>query len=151
MPKIMRSVLPQGKLVRTRLRPPLFPNPTVAPKRAKIVQNLVNYDFDEIIEKGNKLAPHMAAMVSRAHYVDLAMKTRNDYMVRIKQMIKAGLLDSKKLNIDQLTDVVRFIDQHSANLRELSLRVALKIADVRKGNKPNWKKIAEVTCCKNIA
>ena len=109
---------------------------------------ITNYDFDEIIEKGNKLAPHMAAMMSRAHYVDLAMKSRNDYLVRIKQVIKQGLLTQKGLSDNQMTDVCEFIDSHADRLRELSLRVALKIADVRKGNKPNWSKIAEVTCCK---
>jgi len=110
---------------------------------------ITNYDFDEMIDKGHKLAPHLSAMLSRSHYVDLAMKTKEDYIVRIKWMIKNGLLDSKGLSVSQIKAVTAFIDQHQDRLRELSLRVALKIADICKGGKSNWKKVAEVTCCRN--
>ena len=112
---------------------------------------ITNVDFDAEIEKGKKLAPHLAAMVSRSHYVDLAMKTRRDYLVRIKQVIEQGLLNNKNLTEQQLQDVCDFIDTNSEMLRELSLRVAIKIADVRRGNRPNWEAIAKVTCCKNAA
>lgn len=112
---------------------------------------ITNLDFDAIIDQGKKLAPHLAAMVSRSHYVDLAMKNRRDYLVRIKQVIEQGLLNSKGLTEQQLQDVCDFIDTHSTILRELSLRVALKIADVRRGDRKNWEAIAKVTCCKNAA
>ena len=42
---------------------------------------ITNLDFDAIIDKGNKLAPHLAAMVSRSHYIDLAMKTRTPEII----------------------------------------------------------------------
>ena len=112
---------------------------------------ITNIDFDKEIDKGKKLAPHLGAMVSRSHYIDLAMKTRRDYMIRIKQVIDQGLLNNKHLTEEQLQDVCDFLDENSEKLRELSLRIAIKIADVRRGNRPNWKKIAEVTCCKNAA
>ena len=51
-----------------------------------------NYDFDAMIDRGHKLAPHLQAMVSRAHYLDLAMKSRRDYLVRIRQVVAQGLL-----------------------------------------------------------
>lgn len=109
---------------------------------------ITNYDFDAMIERGHKLAPHLQAMVSRAHYIDLAMKNKYDYLVRIRQVIKQGLLKSKGLNKEQEQDVLAFINRNSETLRELSLRIALKIASIQKTSK-NWEKIATVTCCRN--
>ena len=104
-----------------------------------------NYDFDAMIDRGHKLAPHLQAMVSRAHYLDLAMKTRRDYLVRIRQVVAQGLLSH--LDIDAQVDVLTFIEAYADSLRELSLRMALKIAAIRKTNS-NWEKVAKVTCCK---
>ena len=104
-----------------------------------------NYDFDAMIDRGHKLAPHLQALVSRSHYIDLTMKTRRDYLVRIKQVVKQGLLDH--LTLDEKVDVVTFIEYHQNVLREMSLRIAIKIGHLRKSSE-NWEKIARVTCCK---
>jgi hypothetical protein len=104
-----------------------------------------NYDFDAMIDRGHKLAPHLQAMVSRAHYLDLAMKTRQDYLVRIRQVVAQGLLSH--LDFDQQVDVLTFIEAYAENLRELSLRMALKVASIRKTSN-NWQKVAKITCCK---
>jgi len=104
-----------------------------------------NYDFDAMIDKGHKLAPHLQALVSRAHYIDLAMKTRRDYLIRIKQVIRQGLLSH--LNATEQEEVIGFINKNSDRLRELSLRMALKLGALRKQNN-NWERIAKITCCK---
>lgn len=110
---------------------------------------LTNYDFDVMIDKGHKLAPHLQALVSRAHYVDLAMKTARDYLVRIKQVVSAGLLDNIGLDKSSQKEVMEFIDSNHDKLRELSLRIALKVAAIRKGGSSRWKATAKVTCCRN--
>ena len=110
---------------------------------------LTNYDFDVMIDKGHKLAPHLQALVSRAHYVDLAMKTARDYLVRIKQVVSAGLLDNIGLDKFSQKEVMEFIDSNHDKLRELSLRIALKVAAIRKGGSSRWKATAKVTCCRN--
>jgi hypothetical protein len=107
---------------------------------------ITNLDFDQMIEKGHKAAPHMQALVSRSHYIDLAMKTRRDYMVRIKQVVKQGLLG--KMPKAQQDDVMAFLDKNQDKLRELSLRMAIKVAAIRKLDKPNWMAMAKATCCK---
>lgn len=104
-----------------------------------------NYDFDAMIDKGHKLAPHLAALVSRAHYVDLAMKTRRDYLVRIRQVIRQGLLGD--LSFQQRSEVITFIERHHDSLRELSLRMAIKLGALcKQGSK--WEKVARITCCR---
>ena len=105
-----------------------------------------NYDFDAMIDRGHKLAPHLQALVSRAHYIDLSMKTRRDYLVRIRQVIKQGLLGD--LTLAERSDVILFIEENAEKLRELSLRMAIKLGALRKQDK-NWQKIARITCCKN--
>lgn len=104
-----------------------------------------NYDFDAMIDKGHKLAPHLQALVSRAHYIDLAMKTRRDYLVRIRQVIRQGMLSH--LTEEQREDVIAFIEGNHDKLRELSLRMALKLGGLRKQG-GDWQKLARITCCK---
>ena len=104
-----------------------------------------NYDFDAMIDRGHKLAPHLQALVSRSHYIDLAMKTRRDYLVRIRQVIAMGLLSH--LSLDEQADVITFIECNHESLREMSLRIAIKIGALRKQS-DNWEKIARITCCR---
>jgi hypothetical protein len=107
---------------------------------------ITNMDFDAMIERGHKLSPHLQALVSRAHYIDLSMKSRRDYLIRIRQVIKQGLLSN--LNGVERHEVVEFINNNHERLRELSLRIALKIAALRKQD-GNWERLAKVTCCRN--
>jgi hypothetical protein len=109
---------------------------------------ITNYDFDAMISKGHKLAPHLNAMISRAHYIDLAMKTKRDYLVRIRQVLSKGLLAQEGLDKLGQEDVIRFIDDNQDSMRELSLRMALKVAGIRKMSSSRWEKIARVTCCR---
>jgi hypothetical protein len=109
---------------------------------------ITNYDFDAMIEKGNKLAPHLQALISRTHYIDLMMKTRQDYIVRIKQVLKAGLLKNKGYSEDDEAEVLNFVITNQDKLRELSLRMVLKVADMMDISPSNWDKMAKATCCK---
>ncbi len=109
---------------------------------------ITNLDFDGIIEKGHKLAPHFDAMLSRSHYIDMEMHTEQDYIVRIKQVIDLGMLKDRGLKPHEIADVIQFIEDNASKLRKLSLREAIKIADLRKSGKSNWKKVAKATTCK---
>lgn len=106
---------------------------------------ITNLDFDAMIDKNHKLTPHLQAMMSRSHYIDLTLKTKKDYLIRIKQVVEAGMLSG--LESGHKVDVLRFVEQNVDRLRELSLRMVIKLADIRKmGN--NWESVARVTCCK---
>lgn len=106
---------------------------------------LTNYDFDSMIERGHRLAPHLQALVSRSHYVDLTMKSRRDCLVRIYQVVEEGLLSH--LDTKAKADVVQYITEKADRLRELSLRMAIKIGAIRAANH-NWRSICDVTCCR---
>lgn len=108
---------------------------------------ITNLDFDGMIAKQNKIAKHLEAIVSRAHYIDLLMKSQRDYIIRIKQVVRDTRMLADMLP-HEAADVIKFIEDNTAKLREISLRTALKVATLRKSGKDNWAHIATVTCCK---
>ena len=110
---------------------------------------ITNYDFDAMIASGNKLAPHFEALVSRSHYLDLAMKTKMDYIVRIKQVVRGGMLKSRGFNAAEETMILEFIVNNMERLRELSLRMVVKISGLYTMDKKNWQKLASQTCMRN--
>lgn len=110
---------------------------------------ITNLDFDDLIKKGHKLTPHLQALVSRSHYIDLGMKNKKDYLVRIRQVIKQGMLGH--MSDDHKTDVISFLANHQNSLRELSLRMAIKLASIRLATDTwaEWEKVAKITCCRS--
>lgn len=106
-----------------------------------------NIDWDAQVDKGTKLAPHLGAMISRSHYIDLGLKTKRDLLIRIKHVIEDGALDEMELSPVEQEDVIGFINQNADRLRELSVRILLKVATLRKVN-PKWERAARVSCCR---
>lgn len=106
---------------------------------------LTNLDFQRMVDKGHKLAPHLDALMSRSLYLDLTLKTRKDKLIRIRQVVEQGLIDH--LDLEEQADVLTFMDAYYENMRELSLREVIKLGQLRKTNE-NWSKIARITLCK---
>lgn len=109
---------------------------------------ITNIDFEQQIEKGTKLAPHLEALLSRSHYLDLDIRTKKDYIVRIKQVLSYGMLRKEGLNREQEAEVIEFIETNSHRLRELSLRMAHKIGTMLKMDPAGWRDLAEMTVFK---
>ena len=107
---------------------------------------ITNIKFDHV--KSKKLQDHLAALESRCHYIDLQMDTEREKVLRIKQIVKDGMLESYEFKNGEQDEVIDFIDDQKKKLRELSLRTVLKIADLRKSFPNNWKEMAEVTVMK---
>jgi hypothetical protein len=111
---------------------------------------VTNIDFDQMIDRRHRLAPHLSALISRSHYINLSMKTKQDYIVRIRQVVGHGMLSDQGLSPNESSDVISFIEKNVDTVRELSLRMAVKIADIRKSKAHNWERIARVTCLKGF-
>jgi len=107
---------------------------------------ITNIKFENVRSK--KLQDHLAALESRCHYVDLQMDTDREKVLRIKQIVKDGMLDSYRFAEGVAEEIVAFIDDNRTRMRELSLRTVLKVADLRKSFEANWQKMAEVTVMK---
>ena len=107
---------------------------------------ITNIKFAHVRSK--KLKDHLDALESRCHYMDLEMDTNREKMLRIKQITMDGMLDVYDFDVPELArdEILEFIDANQEKLRELSLRMVLKIADLRKSFPKNWKAMANNTC-----
>ena len=104
---------------------------------------ITNIKFEHV--KSKKLKDHLEALESRCHYLDLTIDTEREKMLRIKQIVTDGMLDSYEFSDTAKAEVVDFIDDNKKKLRELSLRTVLKVADLKASFPDRWKSVAEIT------
>jgi hypothetical protein len=105
---------------------------------------ITNIKFEHV--KSKRLRDHLDALESRCHYIDLQMDTTREKLLRIKQIVGDGMLDAYEFEDIQRDEVVDFIMSNADQLRELSLRMVLKIADLRKAFPTNWQAMCRTTC-----
>jgi hypothetical protein len=106
---------------------------------------ITNIKFENVRSK--KLQDHLEALESRCHYLDLTIDTDREKILRINQVVtECGMLDDYEFSDAGKQEVIAFVDANKKQLRELSLRTVLKIADLRKSMPDNWRAVAEVTC-----
>ena len=103
---------------------------------------ITNLKFNKV--KG-KLQEHLAALESRCHYMDLTIDTDHEKMLRIKQVVRDGMLDNYKLSDEVKEEIIEFVDINKNRLRELSLRTVLKVADLAIAFPDKWEAFAENT------
>ena len=109
---------------------------------------ITNLKFDAM--KSQKLRDHLDALQSRCHYLDLTLDTMRDKILRIKQIAKDGVLfQDYEFSEMQQDDIIDFMNKNQTRLREMSLRMALKIADLVKSFPAKWRLMAESTCMKS--
>jgi DNA-binding NarL/FixJ family response regulator len=109
---------------------------------------ITNIKFENVRSK--KLQDHLAALESRCHYIDLQMDTDREKVLRIQQITEDGMLETYDFENDEKTEIVDYIIENRAKMRELSLRTVLKVADLRKSFPMSWKQMAEVTVQKRM-
>lgn len=109
---------------------------------------LTNISFEKT---RGKIADHLKAMQSRCHYLDLEIGTQRDQILRIKQIVRAGMLNEFYFENGEEQEIVNYIIDNVNDLRELSLRAVKKIADLRKAFPKTWMEYAESGCMKKEA
>lgn len=95
-----------------------------------------------------KIGDHMKALLSRCHYIDLEIDNSHEKFLRCKQIILDGMLKNRGFDDEEETEIVNFIEDNKESLREISLRMVSKIADLYKISPKRWKDIASNTCVK---
>jgi hypothetical protein len=78
--------------------------------------------------------------------MDLEMDTQREKMLWIKNIVQKGMLDRYEFSEITKDEVLDFINKNKDTLRELSLRMVLKIADLRKAFPNTWMAMARTTC-----
>ena len=113
---------------------------------------ITNLKFENI--KSKKLQDHLEALQSRCHFLDLTIDNDRDKMLRIKQVdrdVEGGLFRDYKFQGNESDMIFAFMEENAHKLREVSMRMALKIADLFKIQKNNnWKMLAESTCMRRV-
>ena len=108
---------------------------------------ITNLKFDQM--KSQKLRDHLDALQSRCHYLDLTLDTMRDKVLRIKQIASdGGLFDEYDFQQCEQDELIEFLEENKNKFREMSLRMAIKIADLKKSFPLKWKAMAQVTCMK---
>jgi len=105
---------------------------------------ITNIKFAHVRSKG--LKEHLNALESRCHYIDLEMDTEREKILRIKQIVENGMLNKYQFDQSVVDEMVQFVEDNRSRLRELSLRMVLKLADLRKSFPANWQAMANTTC-----
>ena len=110
---------------------------------------ITNLKFENIQSK--KMKDHLEALQSRCHFLDLTLNTMRDKFLRIKQIFRQGqLFKDYDFSPEIGEEILQFMDANQHKLREMSLRMALKLADLTKVSESNWKALAVSTCMKNV-
>lgn len=110
---------------------------------------ITNIKFEHV--KSRKLRDHLNALESRCHYIDLQMDTEREKMLRIRQVVNQNeMLKDYDFEPCVQDEIVEFVDQNKTKLRELSLRMVLKLAGLRKSFPLTWQMMAKTTCMRRI-
>ena len=105
---------------------------------------ITNIKFEHV--KSKKLKDHLEALESRCHYLDLTIDTEREKVLRIKQIVEDGMLDKYGFEAGAVEELLTFIDTNKKKLRELSLRMVLKLADLKASFPDRWESVASMTC-----
>jgi hypothetical protein len=109
---------------------------------------ITNLKFDNV---RGKIKDHLAAIMSRCHYLDLTMDTTREKVLRCKQIVADGMLNEYQFTAEEENDVMDFMIANKEKMREISLRMVTKLADLKKSfGTDKWKRTAEVTCMRRV-
>ncbi len=109
---------------------------------------ITNLKFDKV---RGKIKDHLDAIMSRCHYLDLTMDTMREKVLRCKQIVADGMLNEYGFTAAEQNELMAFLLDNKEKMREISLRMVTKLADLKKSmGGEKWKRVAEVTCMRRI-
>jgi DNA polymerase III delta prime subunit len=109
---------------------------------------ITNVDFEAAIDTGRRDAEHFKALIDRSMYLCLTLRTRRDFMIRIRD-VAAGpsgmLVQHFGLTAEQSDEVVQFVEDNKERFYNLSLRLCGQIAICMKADPDGWREDVEAT------
>lgn len=111
---------------------------------------LTNKNFQTWVDAGQgRYVEHMLAIMSRSIYLDLKMHSRREVGIWVKHLVtKHQILQSKEIGCSatQERQAVEWILGHRDDLREMSIRTAMKLGRIMKIYQgKDWEKVARIT------
>ena len=103
--------------------------------------------------RARKIQAHVDALKSRCHFLDLTIHSERDAMLRVRQVHRddladggTGLFHSYGFDEAKSDEILDYMWDNHLKLSEVSMRMALKIADLVKVAGKDWKTWAAATC-----
>jgi hypothetical protein len=98
-----------------------------------------------------------AIFITNINFAHVRSKKLRDHLaaleiLRIRQIVSDGMLERYEFEDPDKAreELLNYIDQNQNKLRELSLRMVIKLADLKKSFPSNWQTIAKTTCFRRI-
>lgn len=104
---------------------------------------ITNVDFQKVIDKEVNISKHLAALVDRSLYLDLTMHTKREIYCRIVSMVKKGMLNQHGLTDNQIEQLLEYTKERMHDLRSLSLRTVVQLAQFMKTSPKGWRRMSE--------
>jgi hypothetical protein len=105
-----------------------------------------NLDFQKYVDMGgNKYVAHFEALMSRSLYLDLRLHDRQAVSLWIEHIATSGKLfvrEGVKAEVGE--KILSFIKKHRDDLRELSLRTAMKLCALAKSHPNDWERMGRI-------
>lgn len=116
---------------------------------------VTNDDFAS--RKGKKLREHLRALESRCHFIDMgfdkpkAIKpvrhtNHREMLLWIQKKVNDGMLERYHFEDGVAHEIIEFIRENVSFVRNIDLRLAIKLADLRKAFPDTWRDYAAITC-----
>lgn len=104
-----------------------------------------NIDFYKESEANNSMAEYLKAMISRSFVLDLALRTTNEMLCRVKSVLFNNM---NHIELDDKHKIYNFLFDNSKQLREISLRSVNKLQIIINMYGDNWQEKGKLLLCK---
>lgn len=115
---------------------------------------LTNIDFEKTILQDGKMTVHYRALIDRAAYLCLTVRTARDFMIVLNDMAggKNGFLHDEPYNLTdkEITTMFDFIKEHQRDFYNLSLRLVGQLAQQMREDPDHWQMDAKATKMKTL-
>lgn len=107
---------------------------------------LTNLDFEKKIDSGKSYAVHFKALMDRCLYLHLTIRTIQDFLIRIKQVVHGErMLDKYGFTDEQTAELMEYVYRNRKRFVVLSLRLIHHIATLQMTDPDNWQDDVEMT------
>ncbi|MBT8567386.1 ATP-binding protein [Polynucleobacter paneuropaeus] len=92
---------------------------------------------------GGKIGAHLDALKDRSYSLTIANNSRESLFKQLRFMVmQKNLLGSFSLSAKQIQDILEYVESNMELLPKISLRVAIKLAQLVKESPDNWNQMA---------
>lgn len=115
---------------------------------------LTNIDFEQVIERGHSSSEHFRALIDRAAYLCLTLRTARDFMIVLdwKAGGRDGFLRKAPYNFNdvEIKTLLDFVRENQRRFYNLSLRLVGQIALMMRADPESWRVDVEATKMRTI-